>query len=124
MPLRVLTWNLFHGRSVPSAGRDLFEEFSAALAGWEWDVALLQEVPPWWTAGLATRLGAEPRQVLTSRNTLLDVRRAVATRAPDLIKSHGGGANAILVRGVAVTDTRTLQLCWWPERRQLPWESP
>ncbi len=29
--MRVLTWNLKHGRAVPSAGRDLFEEFAAAL---------------------------------------------------------------------------------------------
>ena len=46
--MRVLTWNLFHGRAVPPAGRDLRGEFAAALAGWDWDVALLQEVPPWW----------------------------------------------------------------------------
>ncbi len=32
MGLRVLTWNLMHGRSVPPAGHDLFEEFAAALA--------------------------------------------------------------------------------------------
>ena len=25
-------------------------EFTAALDGWDWDVALLQEVPPWWPA--------------------------------------------------------------------------
>src|SRR6185369_6435905 len=45
--VRVLTWNLFHGRSVPPSGRSLTSAFAAALAGWEWDVALLQEVPPW-----------------------------------------------------------------------------
>jgi endonuclease/exonuclease/phosphatase family metal-dependent hydrolase len=44
--LRVLTWNLLHGRSVPSSGRDLYEDFAAALASWQCDVALLQEVPP------------------------------------------------------------------------------
>ena len=58
--MRVLTWNLLHGRAVPPAGRDLFDEFADALAGWEWDVALLQEVPPWWPAELrGARLGAE-----------------------------------------------------------------
>ena len=76
MPLRVLTWNLLHGRSVPPAGRELFDEFCAALAGWEWDVALLQEVPPWWPPALGARLGADQRSVLTSRNALLPVRRA------------------------------------------------
>ena len=42
--------------------------------------------------------GAEARAVLTSRNALLPLRRAIAERRPDLIKSNGGGANAILVR--------------------------
>jgi endonuclease/exonuclease/phosphatase family metal-dependent hydrolase len=115
--LRVLTWNLMHGRAVPPAGRDLLDEFAAALAGWEWDVALLQEVPPWWPSLLADRLRADARYVLTSRNALLSVRRAVAIRRPDLIKSNGGGSNAILVRGDAVVEHRWRRLCVWPERR-------
>jgi endonuclease/exonuclease/phosphatase family metal-dependent hydrolase len=115
--LRVLTWNLFHGRSVPPAGRDLFGEFAKALADWEWDAALLQEVPPWWPAGLGRRLGAENRLVLTSRNALLPARRAIAVRWPDLIKSNGGGANAILVRGDTIVEHRSRRLCIWPERR-------
>ena len=78
MRLRVLTWNLMHGRAQPSAGRDLRREFTAALAGWEWDVALLQEVPPWWPARLGAELAAEYRFVLTSRNGLLAARRAIA----------------------------------------------
>ena len=57
--------------------------------------------------------------VLTSRNQLLALRRAIATRWPDLIKSNGGGANAILVRGHAIAEHRTLRLGWWPERRWL-----
>jgi endonuclease/exonuclease/phosphatase family metal-dependent hydrolase len=117
MVLRVLTWNLFHGRSVPPSGRDLFDEFSAALAGWEWDVALLQEVPPWWPARLGERLSADQRSVLTSRNALLPVRRAIATRWPDLIKSNGGGCNAILVRGDLIFSHRRRLLTPLPERR-------
>ena len=35
----VLTWNLFHGRSVPDAPREQLGDFAARLAGWEWDVA-------------------------------------------------------------------------------------
>ena len=115
--LRVLTWNLFHGRAVPPAGRDLFAEFARRVAGWEWDVALLQEVPPWWPAGLADRAGAEERHVLTSRNALLGLRHFVAVRWPDLIKSNGGGCNAILVRGLGIEEHRRLALGWWPERR-------
>jgi endonuclease/exonuclease/phosphatase family metal-dependent hydrolase len=115
--IRVLTWNLKHGRAVPSAGHDLFDEFAAALAGWEWDVALLQEVPPWWPALLAARLHATQRLVLTSRNALLPLRRALAIRSPDLIKSNGGSANAILVRDDTITEHRVRRLCIWPERR-------
>ena len=117
MALRVLTWNLLHGRSVPGAGHDLFDEFCTALGAWEWDVALLQEVPPWWPARLGGRLRADQRLVLTSRNALLPLRRAIAVRRPDLVKSNGGGANAILVRGDVVTEHRWRRLCLWPERR-------
>ncbi len=106
-----------HGRAVPSAGRDLFAEFARALAAWDWDVALLQEVPPWWPPRLAARLDAEQRSVLTSRNAGLPVRRALAVRWPDALKSNGGGANAILVRGDAIVEHRIRRLCVWPERR-------
>jgi endonuclease/exonuclease/phosphatase family metal-dependent hydrolase len=119
MSLRVLTWNLLHGRADPPAGRYLLDEFTSALAGWDWDAALLQEVPPWWAPLLAERLGADHRLVLTSRNGALPLRRAIATRWPDLIKSGGGGANAILVRGDSIVLHRTLRLRRLPERRQL-----
>ncbi|MCW2996776.1 MAG: endonuclease/exonuclease/phosphatase family protein [Solirubrobacterales bacterium] len=115
--MRVITWNLFHGRALPNAGRDLQDEFTAALAGWAWDVALLQEVPPWWPAALGRACGASARSALTSRNALLPLRRLVARRAPDLIKSNGGGCNAILVRGSAITDHRVVVLRRRPERR-------
>ena len=115
--MRVLTWNLFHGRSRPPAGRSLLNEFAGALAGWDWDVALLQEVPPWWPPPLARATGAEPHHVLTARNLGLSARRAVAARNPDLAKSSGGGANAILVRGGGATAHNRERLAWWPERR-------
>lgn len=120
MRLCVLSWNLMHGRSVPGSGRELLDDFSAALAGWSWDVALLQEVPPWWPPVLARRLGdCQQRLVLTSRNSCLPLRRAVAVRWPDVIKSNGGGANAILVRRQRIAEHRALRLCVWPERRRL-----
>jgi endonuclease/exonuclease/phosphatase family metal-dependent hydrolase len=115
--VRVLTWNLFHGRSIPNAGRGLASEFAELLASWEWDVALLQEVPPWWPDGLARAAGAQQRHVLTSRNLGLPVRRAVAARNPDLLKANGGGCNAILVRGREVYEHRTQRLTWRPEPR-------
>ncbi|HEY7075617.1 MAG TPA: endonuclease/exonuclease/phosphatase family protein [Solirubrobacteraceae bacterium] len=114
--MRVVTWNLYHGRSRPAARRGLLAEFAAALAGWEWDVALLQEVPPWWPPALAAAAGAQQRTRLTSRNLGLPLRRAVAARNPDVLGANGGGANAILVRG-EIAEHRCHRLAWWPERR-------
>ena len=114
--MRVLTWNLFHGRSLPATATSLADQFTELIASWEWEVALLQEVPPWWPARLAAAVGAEQRTVLTSRNSLLGLRRALAARRPELMKSNGGGSNAVLSR-VGITEHRTLQLRRWPERR-------
>jgi endonuclease/exonuclease/phosphatase family metal-dependent hydrolase len=114
--VRVLTWNLYHGRSRPPSGRSLLNEFAAALDGWEWDVALLQEVPPWWPPMLARACRAQARTQLTSRNWLLPARRAVSARNPDILKSGGGGANAILVRG-DIREHRALRLRQAPEAR-------
>lgn len=119
MALRVLSWNLKHGRAVPARRGDLQHAFAAAVAAWEWDVALLQEVPPWWPPELATRAGAlTAALVLTSRNSLLPVRRALAQRWPELMRSGGGSANAILSRMPARPGThQRRRLCRLPERR-------
>jgi endonuclease/exonuclease/phosphatase family metal-dependent hydrolase len=116
MGLRVVTWNVFHGRALPPRNEHLLDAFAARLAGWDWDVALLQEVPPWWPAPLAAAAGAQQRCALTSRNALLPLRRALAHRRPELLKSNGGGANAILVRGEITAHARR-RLCLLPERR-------
>ena len=115
--MRVLSWNLFHGRAKPAAGRPLAAEFSRTIAGWEWDVALLQEVPPWWAPDLARASRASHDAVLTSRNALLGARRAIAARNPDLLRANGGGANVILVRG-PIHERRSVRLTTWPERRR------
>lgn len=115
--MQVLSWNLFHGRSQPPAGRELLAEFSGALAGWSWDVALLQEVPPWWPRPLAERCRASMRMCLTSRNEPYAPRVWLARRWPDLVRSGGGGCNAILVRGQAIREHRAQRLTWLPERR-------
>jgi endonuclease/exonuclease/phosphatase family metal-dependent hydrolase len=117
MTLRVLTWNLFHGRSTPESRRSLLAEFSAALAGWEWDVALLQEVLPWWPPPLARACGASMRMALTSRNVLPSLQRRLAEQRPDVFKSWAGGCNAILVRDRAIREHRTRLLRLLPERR-------
>jgi endonuclease/exonuclease/phosphatase family metal-dependent hydrolase len=113
----VLTWNLFHGRSVPDTPRELLDEFAARLASWEWDVALLQEVPPWWPPRLGQACAASAHAAPTSRNWFLPLSRWAARRRPDIIKSWGGGANAMLVRGERVVEHRARTLRRWPERR-------
>jgi len=117
--VRVLTWNLFHGRSVPDSPRELLAEFAATIAAWDWDVAALQEVPPWWPPVLGQAAGALAFTALTSRNQLPALRRFAARRRPDLMKSGGGGANAILVRGHGVTEHRRRRVQLLPERRVL-----
>jgi endonuclease/exonuclease/phosphatase family metal-dependent hydrolase len=114
--VRVLIWNLFHGRAVPPAGRPLLADYATMIAGWRWDLALLQEVPPWWTPDLAGAARAAHRTALTSRNSWLPLRRAVASRAPDLMKANGGGANAILAR-IPIAGHRSVELTHRPERR-------
>jgi endonuclease/exonuclease/phosphatase family metal-dependent hydrolase len=113
----VLSWNLYHGRAVPPAGRDLYEAFAQQLCDWAWDVALLQECPPWWPAALGADCGAQAFRALTSRNQLLPVRRFLAQRWPDIIKSAGGGSNAILVRQGRARDHRFAVLRTQPEWR-------
>src|SRR4051812_19795431 len=125
MVVRALTWNLFHGRDVPvetDYKRSLHAEFSALLARFEWDVALLQEAPPRWFRELAFRSGAQGRLVKTSRNQLGFVRGWFADRAPDLIKSNEGGSNQVLFRPPwTAVEERHLTLAHWPERRRMMW---
>ncbi len=121
MELRAIGWNLFHGRDFPpnrelltwrsrllrvterdathaQVNRDLSAEFAAVLAEAEWDVALLQECPPRFSALLARACEAEPHRALTSRNSLGALRALAARLNPDLIASGEGGSNLTLVR--------------------------
>lgn len=147
MEVRVVSWNLFHGRDRAPDGslhtwrsrllqvtergpthaqvnRDLFEQFSTLLADAEWDVALLQECPPRWAEGLATDSGAEPHLALTARNLPPGLNRlqALAGRLnPDLVGSWEGGCNLTLVRTRrrAVAERRELTLTRSPETRRM-----
>jgi endonuclease/exonuclease/phosphatase family metal-dependent hydrolase len=117
-----VSWNLFHGRDFPpdpglftwrsrllrieargathvQVNRDLTAEFAAMLAGAKWNVALLQECPPRFVTPLAKACRAYAHRVLTSRNSLGDLRAFVARINPDLIASGEGGSNLTLVRG-------------------------
>ena len=118
--LRLLTWNLFHGRAVPPAGtrpgpRVHGRSARAGNGTWRCCRRCRRGGPP----SLASELDADYRMVLTSRNALPGVRRAIAVRWPDLIKSNGGGCNAILVRRSAgwIAEHRGLRLGVRPERR-------
>jgi endonuclease/exonuclease/phosphatase family metal-dependent hydrolase len=123
--VRVLSWNLFHGRDLPvevDYKRSLHAEFAALLARFDWDVALLQEAPPRFFRELAFKSGAQGVMVKTSRNQLGFLRGWIADRAPDLIKSGEGGSNQVLFRAPwTVVEKRSLTLARWPEGRRMMW---
>jgi endonuclease/exonuclease/phosphatase family metal-dependent hydrolase len=128
--LTVLTWNLFHGRDHPPAGspkhvavnRVLRQEFSTLLSGERWDIAFLQEAPPYWLRPLAEAAAASGSSALTSRNLAAPIRRRLAEWNPDKIASGEGGSNQILARsGWRIRETRRLTLTLLPERRRLIW---
>jgi endonuclease/exonuclease/phosphatase family metal-dependent hydrolase len=122
--VRVITWNLFHGRdrapdpalhtwrsrllrgtergpTHAQVNRDLYRQFADLLGNAEWDLALLQECPPRWAESLATDCGAEPHLTLTARNLpgpLDRPQRALGRLNPDLLASWEGGSNLTLLR--------------------------
>jgi endonuclease/exonuclease/phosphatase family metal-dependent hydrolase len=141
--LRLLTWNLFHGRDWPpnerlltlrskllrrserdathvQVNRPLRAEYVARLADWRWDVALLQEAPPRWLGDLERASAAAGVRDLTSRNSLAPLRHRLAEWNPDLIGSNEGGSNMLLVRPPArIVATAATTLATRPERRRL-----
>jgi endonuclease/exonuclease/phosphatase family metal-dependent hydrolase len=143
--LRVLSWNLYHGRDFPpdpalftlrsrllrrternethvQVNRPLLDEFAEVLNGLEWDVALLQEVPPRWFGELRHRTGASGVRALTSRNLVPPVQGVLADLNPDLIASWEGGSNQILARAPArIAAHRELTIARRPERRSMHW---
>jgi endonuclease/exonuclease/phosphatase family metal-dependent hydrolase len=145
LPLRAITWNVFHGRDHPpdpklktlrsrlfritersatyvQVNRPLLEEFAAVLARDPWQLALLQEVPPRWLRPLCQRAGAHGTSALTARNAGAFARRWLAERNPDLIASGGGGSNQLLVRlPWRIAAVRRLTLTSRPQRRRMLW---
>jgi endonuclease/exonuclease/phosphatase family metal-dependent hydrolase len=143
--VRALSWNLFHGRDHPpdpalftwrsrlfgveernpthaQVNRPLDREFRGLVAGLEWDVALLQEVPPRWLEPLAQAAGASGASALTSRNRLAFARAALARLNPDLIASNEGGSNQVLARAPwRIASVRRRVLAREPERRTMLW---
>jgi endonuclease/exonuclease/phosphatase family metal-dependent hydrolase len=143
--VRALSWNLFHGRDHPpdpalftwrsrilrieernethaQVNRPLDREFHDLVAGLEWDVALLQEVPPRWLRQLCRAAGASGASALTSRNRLAFARTAIARLNPDLIASNEGGSNQVLARPPwRIVSVRRRVLAREPERRTMLW---
>ena len=111
--MRVLTWNLFHGRAVPAAPRSLLRRVRRARspAGSGTSRCCRRSRRGGRRALGRARGRRAQRTALTSRNALLPLRRAIADRRPDLIKSNGGGANAILVRGARDRRAPRAQRC-------------
>jgi endonuclease/exonuclease/phosphatase family metal-dependent hydrolase len=102
--------------------RSLRGEFAARLAGWDWQVALLQEAPPRWLPELCQAAGAHGALGLTSRNSFAPVRAAIADWNPDLIASNEGGSNQVLVRPPwRIAEVRRIELSRRPERRKAIW---
>ncbi len=143
--MRVLSWNLYHGRDFPpdpallttrsrvlglsarnathaQVNRSLLPEFAHWLDAHAWDVALLQEAPPRWYRPLARRTRSSGAIALTSRNLVPAVQWRLADWNPDLMASSDGGSNQILVRAPGrLAEVRHLQLARRPERRRMVW---
>jgi endonuclease/exonuclease/phosphatase family metal-dependent hydrolase len=141
--IRVLSWNLHHGRDFPpdprlltlrsrllrisernathlQVNRDLLPEFAALLAGTSWEVALLQECPPRWTADLARRCAADAHVSLTSRNSFPALRAGIARLNPDLIGANEGGSNTTLVRRGRTVEREEVEIRPRPPLRLQP----
>jgi endonuclease/exonuclease/phosphatase family metal-dependent hydrolase len=118
--LRVITWNLFHGRDgLPGLGatrasiwcrrpvddgvhvhlnRKLTGLMADRLAAWAPDLCALQEVPTADVGTIVRRTGMHA--VWTTTGPLVGPRRlrdALAARNPDLWRTHEGNANVLLV---------------------------
>ena len=143
--MRVLSWNLYHGRDFPpdealftlrsrllrvterdethvQVNRPLRGEFAGWIAGHDWDVALLQEAPPLWFGAFGRRARANGVRVFTSRNVVPPLQRLAANLNPDLIASWEGGSNQLFVRAPGqVLERRDMTLTLRPERRRMVW---
>jgi endonuclease/exonuclease/phosphatase family metal-dependent hydrolase len=144
--IRVLSWNIFHGRDNPpnpdlftwrsrllrvverdathkQVNRPLQADFAELLAALEWDVAFLQEAPPHWLSPLSRHVAASgAASALTARNSLAPLRRWLAEGNPDLVGAHEDGSNQVLVRPPwSIAELRRLTIARSPERRRMLW---
>ncbi len=143
--MRVLSWNLYHGRDRPpdealftwrsrllraterndthaQVNRPLRDEFSGWIADHDWDVAMFQEAPPLWFGEFGRRARANGVRVLTSRNVVPPLQRLAANLNPDLIASWEGGSNQLFVRAPGrILEHRKFTLAFRPEQRRMIW---
>src|SRR4051794_5746283 len=143
--MRVLSWNLYHGRDFPpdatlftlrsrllrvternathlQVNRPLLDEFARWIGEREWDVAMLQEAPPLWFRHIGARARANGVRVLSSRNVVPPLQRLAANLNPDLIASWEGGSNQLFVRAPGrILEHRKFTLAFRPEQRRMIW---
>src|SRR4051794_31161716 len=143
--MRVLSWNLYHGRDFPpdatlftlrsrllrvternathlQVNRPLLDDFAGWIGEREWDVAMLQEAPPLWFRHIGARARANGVRVLSSRNVVPPLQRLAANLNPDLIASWEGGSNQLFVRGPGrILEHRKFTLAFRPEQRRMIW---
>ena len=79
-------------------------------------MALLQEVPPWWPPPLAAAAARSSARSSPRATGCCRCGAGSRERNPDILKSNGGGANAILVRG-EILEHRAERLRRRPEAR-------
>jgi endonuclease/exonuclease/phosphatase family metal-dependent hydrolase len=110
------------GDRYAQVNRPLDREFAGVLDSLEWDVALLQEVPPRWSGWLPDQTGSRGAGTLTSRNSLGALRTLAARLNPDLMASNEGGSNQTLVRSPwEIAERRVFTMTARPERRRMLW---
>ena len=105
--------------------RELFREFSQALCAARWDVALLQECPPRWSAPLAAACKASAHRSLTSRNWLRPRSRHPRPLEPRPARLLGGRLEPHPVQGrmrTACSTGETSSFAAVPS--DAPWPSP
>jgi len=139
-----MTWNVFHGRDWPpepelqtrahkgnfrrgprlgeryeQTNWDLFGQFASLVREIHWDVALFQEFPPSWKAGMAASCEAEAHREFSGRNWLQPLTSLIGRWRPDLLGAWEGGSNTSLVRAGAgpISERLRVVLTRRPETR-------
>src|SRR5438552_3759744 len=121
VPLRVRTWNVFHGNALPPERRGFLEEMVRLVTADGPDVVCLQEVPVWALRHLEEWSGMAALGAVAARPRLwsAELGRLLTEAHHGLLRSAlTGQANAILLsRALRVGQERTLAVSRGGERR-------